>query len=236
MTESSDSQVKKDAKHFDERAASYGRDPNDLLNAIPNEVEQSYRDDLREVLGEFTEYKSVLEVGAGTGLFTRLLDVWGCKGIVGIDISGRMLDVARAKLPHCSFRQVTKEAEPHLFPPATFDLIISRQLVCHLIDPIAVFECWKTWLKPGGRIAVIDGLWTRKDWRGRSGALVDERPLSCTQTKATVSYLLERSDLVVKHRGYLERVNRFAKERFDIGQPREPIYRYVVVASAEIGP
>src|SRR5947207_7353588 len=219
MTESLDEQLKKDSEVFDARAATYGSDPNNFLHAIPKELEEPYRQDLQEVLGVFAGYKSVLDVGAGNGIFTRLLDRWGCKGIVGTDISGDMVAAARAQLPHCRFQQITKEAEPDLFPPASFDLIISRQLACHLIDPIAVFECWKMWLKPGGRIAVIDGLWTRRDWgppNSRGGALVNERPLSCTQTSATVSYLLARANLVVEHRGFLKRVNSFAKQRYAI--------------------
>ena len=238
MTENLDEHLKKDSEIFSANAATYGSDQDKLLHAIPKELEELYREDLQEVLGAFEEYKSVLDVGAGNGIFTRLLDKWGCKGIVGTDISGDMLGLARAQLPHCSFQQITKEAEPDLFPPASFDLIISRQLACHLMDPISVFECWKMWLKPGGRIAVIDGLWTRKDWgapTSRGGALVDERPLSCTQTSATVSYLLAQANLVVKHRGFLKRVNGFAKQRYSIGQPREPVFRFVVVATAEPG-
>ena len=230
-----DEHVKRDAQIFDANAAAYG---SDVLHAIPKELEELYQQDLEDVLGPFAKYKTVLEVGAGNGIFTRLLDKWGCHAIVGIDISNRMLDAARASLPHCTFKHITKEAEPNLFPPTSFDLIISRQLACHLIDPIAVFGCWKTWLKPDGRIVVIDGLWTRRDWgppMSVVGALVDERPLSCTQTSATVSYLLERANLAIEHRGLLERVNEFAKEQFVIGQSREPIYRYVVVATARFG-
>jgi SAM-dependent methyltransferase len=238
MAENLDEHLKKDSEIFNARATTYGSDPNNFLHAIPKELEELYRQDLQEALGAFAEYKSVLEVGAGNGIFTRLLDRWGCKGIVGTDISGDMLGVAQVQLPHCRFQLITKEAEPDFFPPASFDLIISRQLACHLIDPIGVFECWKMWLRPGGRIAVIDGLWTRRDWgppTSRGGALVDERPLSCTQTSATVSYLLARANLVVKHRGFLKRVNGFAKQRYAIGQSREPVFRFVVVATAELG-
>jgi SAM-dependent methyltransferase len=238
MTEDLDEPLKKDADIFNARAATYGSDPNSNLHTIPKELGELYRLDLEEVLGGFAENNSVLEVGAGSGTFTLLLDSWGCKQIIGTDISDGMLSVARTRLPHCSFKLVTKEVEPNLFPPASFDLIISRQLACHLIDPIAVFECWKMWLKPGGRIVVIDGLWTRQDWgpsTSQWGALVEERPLSCTQTTATVSYLLARANLAVKHRGFLRRVNRFSKQHYKIGQLREPIFRFVVVATAELG-
>lgn len=229
MTENADD-LKRPSRLFNEYAATYGRNPK---HAIPPELEEHYRQDLEEVLGPFAQYKSVLEVGVGNGLFTQLLDKWGCQNIVGTDIADGMLEAARARLAHCEFKLVAREAEPDLFPPAAFDLIISRQLVCHLIDPIAVFQCWKSWLKPGGRIAVIDGLWTRIDWGRASterGALVDTRPLSCTQTTATLCYLLARTGLQVQHQNLLKRVNGFEKEQFEIGQPREPIMRFVVVA------
>jgi SAM-dependent methyltransferase len=180
-----------------------------------------------------------LEVGAGNGIFTKLLVQWGCGGIVGIDISEGMIAVARARLPDCRFEWVTNETEVGLFEPASFDLIISRQLACHLIDPIAAFATWKTWLKPEGRIAVIDGLWTRADWGplgSAAGDLVDSRPLSCTQTWATVSYLLGRAGMTVTHRRFLARVNSFGRERYAIGDVREPIFRFVVVAAADEAP
>jgi SAM-dependent methyltransferase len=227
-------QLRADAELYDVRAANYGVDPDDLDHSIPPGLEAPYRADLEEALGALDRYKSVLEVGAGTGALTQLLAKWGCRRIVGTDISKGMLDVARAKLPKCEFKVVTAEVEPNLFRPECFDLIISRQVVCHLMDPIAVFECWKQWLKPRGRVAIIDGLWTRVDWgppRSAAGALVDHRPLSCTQTWATLNYLLERSGLSVGQSRMLERVNAFAKERFAIGDPREPIFRYVVVAA-----
>ena len=231
MAENTDHHLKRQSRLFNDYAATYGKNPK---HAIPKELEGHYRQDLEEVLGSFAQYKSVLEVGAGNGLFTQLLHKWGCEDITGTDIAEVMLEAARARLPQCEFRLLTEEAQPDLFPPASFDLIISRQLACHLIDPIAVFQCWKSWLKPGGRIAIIDGLWTRIDWGRASterGSLVDSRPLSCTQTTATACYLLTHAGLKVRYQGLLGRVNNFEKEQFEIGQPREPIMRFVVVAS-----
>jgi 2-polyprenyl-3-methyl-5-hydroxy-6-metoxy-1,4-benzoquinol methylase len=80
MTENSDRNLKLDSEVFNAHAAIYGGDPNNLLHAIPKELEELYRQDLEDVLGSFAHYKSVLEVGAGNGIFTRLLARWGCKG------------------------------------------------------------------------------------------------------------------------------------------------------------
>jgi SAM-dependent methyltransferase len=235
MKEDLADRIRLDAEVFDRQAPKYGKAGDDLMHAIPAEAEELYRQDLRDVLGPFGEYKSVLEIGAGTGLFTRLLGRWGCKGITGIDISGEMLAVAKSTIPDGQFKAVTTESDPELFPAESFDLIISRQLICHLIDPIRVFECWRRWLKPCGKIAVIDGFWTRADWgspSSRSARLVEDRPLSCTQTSATASYLLERANLMIQHRRMMTRVNDFAKAHYRIGQTREPIFRYVIVATA----
>jgi SAM-dependent methyltransferase len=235
MASALDDELREDAEIYNRRAAGYGSDDRDLEHAIPKEMEDLYRQDLEEVLGPLTEYRSVLEVGAGNGVFTQLLKQWGCGGIIGIDISEGMLTLARSRLPDCRFELVTSETDSERFEAASFDLIISRQLACHLIDPIAVFAIWKTWLKPEGRIAVIDGLWTRKDWgppSSSAGVLVDKRPLSCTQTWATVSYLLGRAGTTVTDQRFLGRVNSFGKERYAIGDVREPIFRFVVVAAA----
>jgi len=235
MTADPDETIKQDADLYDKRAAEYGSDETDLEHAIPQEAEELYRQDLEDVLGPFSKYRSVLEVGAGNGVLTQLLKRWGCGEIVGTDISAGMLAIARKRLPDCRFEHVTSEADAGLFKPRSFDLVISRQLVCHLIDPITVFSIWKEWLKPGGQVAVIDGLWTRRDWGPPSspaGALVNNRPLSCTQTWATVSYLLRRADLAVSAERFLPRVNTFAREHYAIGEGREPVFRYVVTATA----
>jgi ubiquinone/menaquinone biosynthesis C-methylase UbiE len=229
-------QLRSDAMIYDRRAASYGTDPNDLVHSIPPALEEPYRLDLEEVLGIFNKFQSVLEVGAGNGVFTQLLAKWGCADLTGTDISPGMLKQARTALPDCEFTLLSEEADPTLFPSASFDLIISRQVACHFLDPIAVFDCWHRWLKPGGRAVVIDGLWTRQDWgppTTAAGALVDQRPLSCTQTWATVCYLLQRSNFVIHTCRLLERVNSFAKNHFNIGDRREPVFRFAVVAGLQ---
>lgn len=86
-----------------------------------------------------------------------------------------------------------------------FDCIVSRQVVCHLADPLAAFGHWHAWLRPGGWVLVIDGLWSREGWG--DDALADSLPLSCLQTRGTVTHLLERAGFRVEHCVWLERVN-----------------------------
>ena len=35
---------------------------------------------------------------------------------------------------------------------ASLDWIVSRQALCHLIEPERTFELWRYWLKPSGHV------------------------------------------------------------------------------------
>lgn len=152
----------------------------------------------------------VLEVGAGTGVFSRLLAEWGCH-VVGLDSSEAMLTEAHKRLPPLMARQIDfRSGDTHqqnLFEPQTFDWIVSRYLVNHLHDPWLVFQNWKHWLRANGRVLIIEGLWPRSDWGDDD--LVDTLPLSCLQTRATVAYLLEKAALTIQSNVWLERVNAY---------------------------
>jgi len=107
--------------------------------------------------------------------------------------------------PFLSFVRGDTIRDGNLFPNHSFDMIVSRQVVCHLTDPLTAFHHWHTWLKPHGHVMVIDGLWSREGWG--NDELVDSLPLSCLQTRRTVAYLLERSAFEIEQCLWLERVN-----------------------------
>ncbi|HEU4406692.1 MAG TPA: class I SAM-dependent methyltransferase [Polyangiaceae bacterium] len=85
----------------------------------------------------------VLDVGCGTGATTvaaaRRLGAGG--RCVGVDLSGPMLEVARARAERegvpATF--VLADAQAHAFEPASFDLIISRFGVMFFDDPVRAF-------------------------------------------------------------------------------------------------
>jgi hypothetical protein len=89
------------------------------------------------------------------------------------------------------------------------------------VDPLRAFRNWHRWLKADGRIVVIDALWTRDSWS--NDALVEHLPLACTQTRATLAYLLEQAGFGLKENRWLERVNRLLG-----AEERNP--RYIMVA------
>jgi SAM-dependent methyltransferase len=99
------------------------------------------------------------------------------------------------------------------FKAATFDLIASRQLANCLFDPLAAFRNWHVWLKPGGVVVVMDGLFDRADWSGDWEGFVDSLPLSACRTTATIPYLMEHSGFRVDFVGMMDNTNALPSTR-----------------------
>jgi ubiquinone/menaquinone biosynthesis C-methylase UbiE len=98
---------------------------------------------------------AILDVGCGTGLVTHLLAARvGKRGsVVGIDLSARMLDLARKNArPNTTFMAMA--AENVVFRARSFDLITYGQSLPYLIDPLASLEEAVRLLRPGGRVAL----------------------------------------------------------------------------------
>lgn len=90
-----------------------------------------WEDELDEVAGTIGELPRVrtLDVACGTGFITQHLS----GDVVGLDQSARMLDEARARLPHASFVQGDALALP--FPNGAFGRLFTSFFYCHLEDP-----------------------------------------------------------------------------------------------------
>ncbi len=111
------------------------------------------------------------------------------------------------------------------FPTNTFDRIVSRQLANGLYDPITAFRNWYAWLKPGGMVVVMDGLYDRDAWSGCWPGVVDTLPLSACRTTATVPYLLEVAGFRIDSVGPMERTNAL---------PTTRTQRYIVAATKPV--
>lgn len=210
-------------KYADAYASAVGHD-------IPPHAEYLYKADLLDILG--TPRGRTLEVAVGTGLFTALLDQWGF-GVTGIDFSPGMLRYAQEKLPHLDLRLVDdmETMDDNYFAPESFELVIGRQATSLLGDPVNTFRKWRQWLVKGGRVALIDALWSRSDWTGEWQAMSDKSPLACTQTWTTLCYLLEQADFKINRREWLHRINGFEAVRA-FSEDKKPLLRFIVVAEA----
>jgi len=100
-----------------------------------------------------------LDVGCGTGGPTRDVARLASEGVVtGIDLSTRMLDLARKRsadegLDNVAF--VRGDAQVYPFEPAAFDVALSCFGVMFFNDPVAAFTNIARGLRPGGSLAVL---------------------------------------------------------------------------------
>ena len=100
----------------------------------------------------------VLDVGCGAGqTVVQLVEAVGLAGeVVGVDISPRLLDIARertATFGNVSF--IEGDAQTRRLPPGRFDALYSRFGVMAFRDPVKAFENLRQALKPGGRLAFV---------------------------------------------------------------------------------
>ncbi|RKY67043.1 MAG: ubiquinone biosynthesis protein UbiE [Candidatus Latescibacterota bacterium] len=94
----------------------------------------------------------VLEVGCGTGHWTK----WFREGlgmrVVGLDLSEGMLAVARARLPEVPL--VRGDATSLPFKEGSFDVVVAVTVLEFVPEPKEVLdEMWRC-VRPGGRMAV----------------------------------------------------------------------------------
>ena len=94
---------------------------------------------------------AVLDAGCGSsGALVRYRARIG--RLVGLDIHAP----AAGSLPHLdAFVEGDLCRQPGTFPPASFDLVLSKFTVEHLADPAAAFAAICAWLRPGGTLVLV---------------------------------------------------------------------------------
>jgi ubiquinone/menaquinone biosynthesis C-methylase UbiE len=96
----------------------------------------------------------VLDVATGTGLVAHLVAAKVAPGsVIGIDLSDRMLSIARAKQGK-NTQFVGMAAERLVFRPETFDLVTMGEALAYLSDPTDALAEANRVLRPGGRLSV----------------------------------------------------------------------------------
>ncbi|RJK94779.1 class I SAM-dependent methyltransferase [Vallicoccus soli] len=101
----------------------------------------------------------VLDVGCGAGRTT--LDAAraaGEGGAVGVDLSSRLLEVARRRARAegvTGARFVRADAQVHPFAPEAHDLVVSRTGAMFFADPVAAFAGLARTTRPGGRLVLL---------------------------------------------------------------------------------
>lgn len=93
------------------------------------------------------------DLGCGSGVFTSLLTDAGFTA-TGVDLSPRMIELARTRYPGSKFIHGDVESLP--FEDGSFDGVLLSGLLHHLPDPTACIREVRRILKPGGRFAAFD--------------------------------------------------------------------------------
>ncbi len=105
--------------------------------------------------------QTVVDIGAGTGYFTRrFARAVGPSGkAIGLDIEPGMIEYMNAdakKLNLSNYQaRLVKPDDPEL-APGSADLIFFCDVLHHIDDRVAYLKKLEPALKPGGRVAVID--------------------------------------------------------------------------------
>ena len=143
-------------------------------------------------LGRFRPGTRVIDLGCGSGVFTDLLKKRGFDS-VGVDLSPRLIAVARRSYPGVEFVEGDVEKLP--FADASFDGVLLSGIVHHLPDPSRCAAEVHRILKPGASFVAFDP--NRRNpfmylYRDRSspfyspvGVTPNERPVLAEQVAGT---------------------------------------------------
>jgi len=99
----------------------------------------------------------VLEVGVGTGINAALYPP-DCS-VTGIDLSGSMLEKARARVAREGIRNMRlleMDAADLKFGDETFDIVYAPYLISVVPDPVAVAREMRRVCRTGGRIVILN--------------------------------------------------------------------------------
>ena len=128
-----------------------------FMESMEQRVLSRYRKQLLEPL-----HGQILEVGSGTGINFKLYPK-GCH-VVASEPSEHMLKYAQERLKmepvEAEIELVlagvgSQELEKHV-PANGFDAIVCTLVLCTIPEPEAAVESFKKWLKPDGRLIVLE--------------------------------------------------------------------------------
>jgi len=100
--------------------------------------------------------KTIVDVGCGTGTAVRELATAGAR-VVGVDVSGEMIRVARERAPGLDFRTADILALP--FDDGTIDGYRAERVYQHVSEPERALREASRVLRSGGRIVLVDQDW-----------------------------------------------------------------------------
>jgi SAM-dependent methyltransferase len=96
--------------------------------------------------------KRALDLGCGVGQWAQYLAEQGAADVIGVDLSERMLEIARAEFSHPCLTFQRASMEEASFPPERFDLVMSSLAFHYVADFPDLSRRIAGWLAPGGHL------------------------------------------------------------------------------------
>jgi ubiquinone/menaquinone biosynthesis C-methylase UbiE len=223
------------AAHWGRRAAHFDED---FGHSIRTEAERAAWDRILDLALPRRGALDALDAGCGTGFLSFELAGRGHR-VTGIDFAPAMLAEARRKAAErgVSIRFEEGDAEQLPFAPGSFDLVVSRHVLWTLPHPEAAIDEWIRVLRPGGRLAVIDGQFDpgflvhqRENARTSDeyAAIGDQLPFLGGRPRHEIETLLEAHGLVnVGSDPVLDLIEAQAQRMVQEGRERQTRQRYV---------
>src|SRR5438270_56625 len=143
------------AAHWGRRAAHFDED---FGHTVRTTAERAAWDRIFDLVLAGRGALDTLDAGCGTGFLSLELASRGHR-VTGVDFAPEMLAEARRKAAEkgAAVRFEEADAEQLPFASGRFDLVVSRHVLWTLPHPEAAIDEWIRVLRPGGRLAVIDG-------------------------------------------------------------------------------
>jgi ubiquinone/menaquinone biosynthesis C-methylase UbiE len=114
---------------------------------------------LRESLGrtlaclDVQPGQALLDVGCGTGQLLAAVSADDVT-LAGVDVSRRMLNAARARVPAAQF--IRGRAEQLPFASGSFDWLVTTSVFHYIQDPLGARREFRRVLRPGGTLILTD--------------------------------------------------------------------------------
>lgn len=93
----------------------------------------------------------VLDLGCGNGSLSHLIAQQGYE-VVGVEDSEQGVAIARQSFPSCNFIQASIYDLPYAELENSFDIVLSAEVIEHLLYPRELVRAAKKCLKPNGRL------------------------------------------------------------------------------------
>lgn len=105
--------------------------------------------------------KIVADIGSGGGYFSLRFtqDVGKSGKVYAVDVDPKLLDYVRRQgeaMGLQNLKTVSGNDFPSSIPPGSLNLVFMRDVYHHLDDPIGYFAAVRDYLKPEGKVAIID--------------------------------------------------------------------------------